>query len=191
MKGMFCMCSASLNTRTDQRLVDRTNCGCMFFALEIKFRDQLQTVSTVYLHASNATLGEILCPCCLSNGFKSCPVYQSNESLNCGIIWLSYKSFLSAHCDPACRGLSYYCVQSYSAQGLSFKTGRRIHLRNASIRYPASRQSESCNACEEKVQKLRSLSFCCENRLQRGKVNLLLQYFCWYICDSVGSVFCP
>lgn len=28
---------------------------------------------------------------------QSCPVYQSNESLNSGIIWLSYKSFLPQH----------------------------------------------------------------------------------------------
>lgn len=108
-------------------------------------------------------------------------VSQSNESPNGGMLWLSYKSFLPAYCDSACRGLSYYCIQSYSAQGLSFKTGWRIHLGNTSIWYPTSRQGKSHNACEEKVQRLILHSLF----LQPNYSSLEMKYISYY---SVGSV---
>lgn len=78
---------------------------------------QFRLWSTIYLHSRHAGhFGEIFCSCCLSN----CRLVY-NETLNSGTLCLSHKSLLPAHCDPAHRGSSYYCIQSHLAFDFSFK----------------------------------------------------------------------
>lgn len=146
-----------------------------FFALEAELRQNANCkVQFIYMQAMQGCWEKSFALCCLSNGFKSCPVHPSNESLNSGIIRLPYRSFLPAHCDPACRGLSYYCAQSFSPQGLSFKIGCKKHLRNTRILYPASRQDESPNSCEERVQKCTACSDIISPALLHGDILVIL-----------------
>lgn len=78
---------------------------------------QFKLWSTIYLHSRRAGhFGEIFCSCCLSD----CRLVY-NETLNSGTLCLSHKSLLPAHCDPAHRGSSYYCIQSHLAFDFSFK----------------------------------------------------------------------
>lgn len=144
----------------------------------------------MYLHTSNAKLlGEVLARLTFHMPSKLPSVSQCNESPNSGIMWLSYKSFLPAYCDPACRGLSYYWVQSYSAQGLSFKTGWRIHLGKNSIWYPTFTQGESLWGGSTKIRIAATAQLVVAAKWQNDFIIPAFLYwnmlFCWICPPSI------